>query len=54
MLNNAVGYWLIFGGRIFGGGGGLIFGMRGALVHAGGLYTGGGPKFCSIFNDNCI
>ena len=51
MLNNVVGYWayirrLIFGGLIFGWaniwGGGLIFGMRRALVYMVGLYWEGG------------
>jgi hypothetical protein len=32
---------LYSGELIFGGGGGLIFGMRLALVHVVGLYTGG-------------
>jgi hypothetical protein len=44
MLNNAVGYWLIFGGRIFGGGGGggayiwneVSVSTCGGLIHGGG------------------
>jgi hypothetical protein len=50
MLNNVVGYWAyirgtyIWGAYIWVGlySGGLIFGMRRALVYVVGLYSGGG------------
>ena len=50
MLNNVVGYWACIRGTYIWGAyirvglysGGLIFGMRRALVYVVGLYSGGG------------
>ena len=39
MLNNVVGYWAYIRVGLYSGG--LIFGMRWALVYVGGLYSGG-------------